>query len=49
MNKIEPISKEIKKLLGDKNYLDEILLDGVEKANKIASKKMERIKEIVGF
>jgi len=49
VNKIEPISNEIKKLLGDKSYLDEILLDGVEKANLIASKKMKRIKEIVGF
>jgi len=49
VNKIEPISKEIKKLLADKSYLDEILLDGVEKANLIASKKIERIKEIVGF
>ncbi len=49
VNKIEPISDEIKKLLGDKSYLDEILLDGVEKANLIASKKIERIKEIVGF
>ena len=49
VNKIEPISKEIKKLLGDKSYLDEILLDGVEKADLIASKKIERIKEIVGF
>ncbi len=49
VNKIEPISKEIKKLLEDKQYLDEILLDGVEKANSIASKKIERIKEIVGF
>ena len=49
INKIEPISQEIKKLLGDKKYLDKILLDGVEKANLIASKKIERIKEIVGF
>ena len=49
VNKIEPISKEIKKLLEDRRYLDEILLDGVEKANFIASKKIERIKEIVGF
>ena len=49
VNKIEPISKEIKKLLGDEKYLDSILLDGVEKANLIASKKIERIKEIVGF
>jgi tryptophanyl-tRNA synthetase len=49
VNKIDPISKEIKKLLGDKKYLDEILLDGVEKANLIASKKIKRMKEIVGF
>ncbi len=49
VNKIEPISKEIKKLLSDKQYLDEILLDGVERANLIASKKIKRVKEIVGF
>jgi len=49
VDKIEPISKEIKKLLDDKKFLDKILLDGVEKADLIASKKIERIKEIVGF
>ena len=49
VNKIDPISKEIKKLLGDQQYLDEILMDGVDKANVIASKKLENIKEIVGF
>ena len=36
VNKIIPISKEIKKLLKDQSHLDSILLDGVEKANKIA-------------
>ena len=49
VDKINPISSEIKKLLNDKSYLDKILLEGVEKANAIASKKIERIKEIVGF
>ena len=49
VNRIYPISKEINKLLGDKAYLDKILLDGVEKANLISSKKIDRIKEIVGF
>ena len=49
VNKIDPISKEIKKLLGDQQYLDEILIDGVDRANVIASKKIERVKEIVGF
>ena len=49
VKKIEPISLEIKKLLNDQPYLDKILLEGVEKANSIASKKIERIKEILGF
>ncbi len=49
VSKIDPISKEIKKLLNDKSYLDKILLEGVEKANAIASKKIEKIKEIIGF
>ena len=49
VDKIEPISNEIKKLVGDQSYLDKILLDGVEKASLVASRKIERIKEIVGF
>ena len=49
INKIIPISGQIKKLLQEQAYLDSILLDGVEKANKIASKKIKNIKEIVGF
>ena len=49
VDKIQPISKEIKKLLADQTYLDKILLEGVEKANLISSKKIKRIKEIVGF
>ena len=49
VNKIMPISDEIKKLLQDQSYLDSILLDGVEKANKIASKKIKNIKETVGL
>ena len=49
VNKIEPISIEIKKLLADQKYLDQILLEGVEKANLIALKKIQKMKEIVGF
>ena len=49
VDKISPISLEIKKLLNDKKYLDEILSEGFEKANKIASKKIANIREIVGF
>jgi len=47
--KIEPISKEIKRLLEDKEYLDTMLLEGADKADKIATKKIKKIKELVGF
>ena len=49
IEKIEPISREIKKLLNEEKYLDEILLKGSEKADKIASKKIKEIRELVGF
>ena len=49
VDKILPISKEIKKLLNDKAFLDKILIEGYEKADKAASKKIKKIHEIVGF
>ena len=49
IEKISPISTEIKKLLKDKTYLDKILTEGSEKANDIASKKVKKIHEIMGF
>ena len=49
VEKIDPISKEIKKLLNDEKYLDEILLNGSKKADTIASKKIKEIKGLVGF
>ena len=49
VDKIEPISIEIKKLLNEKSYLDKILLDGSKKANFQASNKVKKIHEIIGF
>ena len=49
VEKIDPISSEIKKLLKDKKYLDEILNQGYKKANLIAVEKIKKIHEIVGF
>ena len=49
VGKISPISKEIKKLLTEKSFLDKILNEGYEKANKLASLKIKKIHEIVGF
>ena len=49
VDKIMPISDEIKKLLSEKGYLDKILAEGSEKANDVASKKIQEIHKIVGF
>ena len=49
VEKIEPISKEVKRLLNDEKHLDGILLEGSEKANEFASKKIKEMKKIIGF
>ena len=49
VDKIVPISLEIKKLIKEKSFLDKILLEGAEKANEIASQKLKKIHEILGF
>ena len=49
IEKISPISSEIKKLKMDENLIDEILNKGALKADEIASKKIKELKKIVGF
>ena len=49
VDKINPIGKKIKDLLKDENYLDKILAKGVQKANNLATKKINEIKTLVGF
>ncbi|MDA9731217.1 tryptophan--tRNA ligase [Candidatus Pelagibacter sp.] len=49
VEKVSPISKEISKLLTEKRFLDTILSEGYEKADKMASTKMKKIHEIMGF
>ena len=49
IDKISPISDEINKLLKDEKFIDQILSDGAQKADKIASKKTTNIKKIIGF
>ena len=48
-NKISPISNEIKKLINDQEYLDKVLSQGASKAEEIAGKKIEEMKNIIGF
>ena len=49
VDKISPISNEINKIQKDKNFIDDVLNKGAEKANVIASKKINEIKKIIGF
>ncbi len=49
VEKIDPITKEIKRLIYDKGFLDEILFDGHKKANKIASEKVKKMHKLMGF
>ena len=49
VDKISPISSEINKLQKDEKFIDKVLKDGAEKANKIASEKVKNIKKIIGF
>ena len=49
VEKISPISDEINKLKKDNNFIDKILEEGAEKADKITSKKVEEMKKILGF
>ena len=49
VEKINPISIEINKLLKDNDFIDGVLKDGASKADAIASKKVKEMKKIVGF
>jgi len=49
VEKISPISYEINKLKKDNDFIDKILEEGAEKADKITSKKVKEMKKIVGF
>ena len=49
VDRIAPISIEIKKLLNEKSFLDQILLEGCQKADGLATEKLKKIHEIIGF
>ena len=49
IDKISPISSEINRLNKDISFIDKVLTEGSLKAHEISSKKVKKIKEIVGF
>ena len=49
VDKLSPITGEMKHLLADPAYIDGVLEKGAERARAIADPVMKRVKEIVGF
>ena len=49
VDKISPIGNEIRRLMDDKKYLDNVLSIGNEKAKLKASKTMSELYDIIGF
>ena len=49
VDKIEPIGKEIKKLMDDKTYLNTVMTKGKNKAIVEADSVLTKVYEIIGF
>ena len=49
VSKLEPINKEMRRLLGDPGEIDNILRSGAQKARAIATPIMDEVKKRVGF
>ena len=49
ISELDPINKEVKKLLNEETYIIEILRMGSEKADDISQPRLQKTREIVGF
>jgi tryptophanyl-tRNA synthetase len=47
--KLSPIASEMKRLVADPGHVDQILIDGADRARAIAAETMKATKDIVGF
>jgi tryptophanyl-tRNA synthetase len=47
--KLGPIGSEMKRLVQDPVYIDEVLADGAQRAQVLAADTMKAVKDIVGF
>jgi tryptophanyl-tRNA synthetase len=47
--KISPITAEMRRLVADTGYIDQVLADGSARAQALASETMKAVKDIVGF
>jgi len=49
IEQLSPITSLMRELMKDVSYIDAVLKEGAEKANKLAAKYLKEIQEIVGF
>jgi len=49
VEKLGPMGSEMKKLMGDKKYIDGVLADGSARARAIAEPIIEDVKQVIGF
>jgi tryptophanyl-tRNA synthetase len=49
VEKLAPISSEMRRLLADPGYIDSVLADGAARAGAIAAPIMDEVKDIVGL
>jgi tryptophanyl-tRNA synthetase len=47
--KLAPIASEMKRLVADPTYVDDVLVDGADRARAIADETMKVTRDIVGF
>ena len=47
--KISPITAEMRRLVADTSYIDQVLADGSARAQALAAETMKAVKDIVGF
>jgi tryptophanyl-tRNA synthetase len=47
--KLAPIASEMKRLVADPGHVDQILIDGADRARSLAAETMKATKDIVGF
>jgi len=47
--KLSPVTAEMRRLMADPGYIDQVLADGSARAQALAAETMKAVKEIVGF
>ena len=49
VTKLTPIASEMKRLVADPGYVDQVLIDGADRARAIATETLKATKDILGF